>query len=67
QPSTNPGPETESSKEVPKSAGSSGKLTGVSTSVVDNRLQVSADVDADEIDALITMLQKYKEILKLMN
>ncbi|WP_430450103.1 hypothetical protein [Rhodophyticola sp.] len=35
--------------------------------VVDGRLQLSADVDADEIDALKDMLTKYQEILRMMN
>lgn len=44
-----------------------GKLKGVSTSVIGNRLQITADVGADEIEDLLTMLKKYQEILKLMN
>jgi hypothetical protein len=43
------------------------KLKGVTTSVVGQRLQISADVSADEIDALKDVLTKYQEILKLMN
>ena len=43
------------------------KKLDVSTSILDGRLQISADVSAEEIDAIIGVLQKYKEILKLMN
>lgn len=35
--------------------------------VVDGRLQLTADVSADEIDALKDMLTKYQEILRMMN
>ena len=42
-------------------------MKSVTTSVVGNRLQISADVSADEIDALKDMLTKYQEILKLLN
>lgn len=35
--------------------------------VVNGRLQLTADVDADEIDALKDMLNKYQEILRLMS
>ena len=35
--------------------------------VVDGRLQVTADVSADDIDALKEMLTKYQEILRMMN
>lgn len=47
--------------------GKAGKLMNVSTSVIGNRLQISADVDSTEIDDLLAMLKKYQEILKLMN
>lgn len=43
------------------------KLQNVTTSVIGNRLQISADVNADEIEPLLTVLKKYQEILKLMN
>jgi len=43
------------------------KVKNVTTSVIGNRLQLSADVSADEIDALKDMLTKYKEILQMMN
>lgn len=43
------------------------KPLDASTSILNGRLQVTADVGADEIDALIEVLNKYKEILKLMN
>lgn len=60
QPSTpQPAPATQTGK--------TGKLSNVSTSVIGNRLQISADVNADEIDPLLDMLKKYKEILTLMN
>ena len=39
----------------------------VTTSVVGQRLQLSADVSAEEIDALKDILTKYQEILKMMN
>lgn len=44
-----------------------GKIKNITTSVVGNRLQISADVSASEIDALKEMLTKYQEILKLLN
>lgn len=43
------------------------KKLDASTSILNGRLQISADVSADEIEALVGVLQKYKEILKLMN
>lgn len=50
-----------------KGAKGGAKIENVTTSVVGGRLQISADVSADEIDALKDMLTKYQEILKLMN
>jgi hypothetical protein len=44
-----------------------GKIANISTSVVGGRLQLTADVSADEINALKDMLTKYQEILKLMH
>jgi hypothetical protein len=38
-----------------------------SASIMNGRLQVSADVAAGDIDALISVLEKYKEILTLMH
>ncbi|MER9843534.1 hypothetical protein NKJ59_20110 [Mesorhizobium australicum] len=57
----------QSQASIAKTGGNEGKLKSVTTSVVGQRLQISADVSADEIDALKDMLTKYQEILKLMN
>lgn len=52
---------------APASGQKVSKLDKVNATVLGGRLQISADVSADEIDALKDMLTKYKEILKLMN
>jgi hypothetical protein len=52
---------------APKGGKSGAKIENVTTSLVGGRLQISADVSADEIDALKDILTKYQEILKLMN
>jgi hypothetical protein len=54
-------------QEVKNSAADQGKIKNITTSVVGNRLQISADVSANEIDALKEMLTKYQEILKFLN
>jgi len=43
------------------------KLKKVTTSVIGNRLQISADVSVDEIASLKEMLTKYEGILRMMN
>lgn len=43
------------------------KLKNVSSSIVDGRLQLSADVGYKDIPALKEMLSKYEDILKMMN
>jgi hypothetical protein len=58
---------SETKSETASTADGSRKVKSVTTSVVGNRLQISADVSADEIDALKAMLTKYQEILKLLN
>ncbi len=46
---------------------SGSKAKNVTAYVVNGRLQLTADVDEEGINALKDMLDKYKEILSMMN
>lgn len=61
-----PGPPYEK-QPVQASQGTGKAPLNASASIMNGRLQVSADVAADDIDSLISVLQKYKEILTLMH
>ncbi|MBI1179340.1 MAG: hypothetical protein GC201_02205 [Alphaproteobacteria bacterium] len=64
-----PAPHVETAADREKSASQPGttKLKNVTASVIGGRLQLSADVGVDEIEALKQLLTKYHDVLKMLN